>query len=83
MVAMVLVDELLSAGVREQLSDVLPLSAEQLSGFVGYLVSLHDLGKIEYSFQVQDEKTKQAIQSESTWQELSRASGMKRQDRVF
>ena len=70
MVAMVLVDELLSAGVREQLCDDLSMDRDQLTGFVGYLVSLHDLGKIEYSFQVKDEEIRQAIESESTLHEV-------------
>lgn len=70
MVAIVLVEELLSAGVREQLCNNLSLNEDQLTGFVGYLVSLHDLGKIEYSFQVQDEETRQAIESDLTLHEV-------------
>ena len=52
-VAETLLFELLSCGVRKQLSDALSLDREQLAAFVGYLVSLHDIGKIEYSFQAQ------------------------------
>lgn len=69
-VATVILDELLSAGVRAQLCDNLSLDSDQLRGFVGYLVSLHDLGKIEYSFQVQNEDMRRAIESDRCMQEV-------------
>ena len=69
-VAGVLLQQLLSAGTREQLAEELSLDADRLVGFVQFLVSLHDIGKIEYSFQVQDEKTRQIIELDGTMQEV-------------
>ena len=44
----------LSAGTRRFLQDALHLDGPGLEAFLGYLVSLHDIGKIEYGFQSKD-----------------------------
>lgn len=69
-VAGVLLQELLCVGVREQLSQELSLNGDKLLAFVEYLVSLHDLGKIEYSFQAQNGKTQQVLENEPELQEI-------------
>ena len=53
-VAQTLTDEYLSNGTRELLQSVFQLNRESLRAFIGYLVSLHDIGKIEYSFQAKN-----------------------------
>ena len=50
-VAQVLLEQFMSEGDRDILSENLGLKGEELLQFVGYLVSLHDIGKLEYSFQ--------------------------------
>ena len=69
-VAEVLVEELLSAGVKNQLVRDLSLDPDRLPGFVGYLASLHDIGKIEYSFQAQDQTMREKLELESAFSEL-------------
>lgn len=41
----------LPEGTREQLAQGLHLQGDQLKAFVGYFVSLHDIGKVNYYFQ--------------------------------
>lgn len=53
-VAQVLVRTYLSPGTRRLLGSLLGLDKTGLEGFIGYLVSLHDIGKIEYNFQAKD-----------------------------
>lgn len=48
----------LPAGSRKQLCRGLNLSTRQLEQFVGYFVSLHDIGKINYYFQAMQEDRK-------------------------
>ncbi len=50
-VAQVLLEEVLSPGTRHQLARLLGVRAEKLPGWVGYLASLHDIGKAEGQFQ--------------------------------
>lgn len=50
-VAQVLLEEVLSPGSRRQLSRLLGIGEEDLSGWVGYFASLHDVGKIDGQFQ--------------------------------
>ena len=69
-VAQILVSELLSAGVRAQLSSALSLNEKELVDFVGYLVSVHDISKLEYSFQAQNEELRQALEHEPQFVQL-------------
>lgn len=48
----------LSEGSRQLVSELLGLTEDELSDFVAYLVSLHDIGKIEYNFQCKDPEMK-------------------------
>ena len=57
-------DDYISAGMKTQLQTELQLSPDQLRAFLGYLVSLHDIGKIEYCFQSKDPETKQLLLKE-------------------
>ena len=54
-VAQVLFDLLLSFGAKKRLADSLGIADTELRDLIGYLVSLHDIGKLEYSFQMQDD----------------------------
>ena len=49
-----LMAEYLSEGSRRLAAEQLGLSEEELTDFMRYLVSLHDIGKIEYHFQCKD-----------------------------
>lgn len=61
-IAEVLAVEMLSDGVREQLSTDLGFRCkDDLVDFIGYLVSLHDIGKIEYNFQSKDETMRKLL----------------------
>ena len=60
-VAQVLVDEYLSPGIVELLSTQLSLDRNSLIRFVRYLVCLHDVGKLDYSFQVRDERLREKL----------------------
>ena len=44
----------LAPGTRALVAELLGISEEALIAFVSYLVSLHDIGKIEYHFQCKD-----------------------------
>ena len=48
----------LSVGSRQLVAEQLSLNEDELSAFMAYLVSLHDIGKIEYHFQCKDPETK-------------------------
>lgn len=50
-VAQVLVEKMAAPGVQRKLSTALSCTAEEMEKLVGYLVSLHDIGKIEPQFQ--------------------------------
>ncbi len=54
-IAQCLLTDYLSEGNRRQLGAALGLNPDELRRFVGYLVSLHDVGKLDYSFQSGDE----------------------------
>ena len=56
-----LTEHFLSCGTRKQISEGLMLSVEELPSFIGYFVSLHDIGKIHYSFQSKDPVTKEKL----------------------
>lgn len=56
-----LMSEYLSAGSRRLTADVLDVTEEELAGFMAYLVSLHDIGKIEYHFQCKDPDMKSKL----------------------
>ena len=48
----------LSDGCRQLVSGLLGLTEDELSDFMAYLISLHDIGKIEYHFQCKDPEMK-------------------------
>ena len=48
----------LSNGSRQLVASQLNMSEEELSDFMAYFVSLHDIGKIEYHFQCKDPEMK-------------------------
>ncbi|MCR4764219.1 MAG: CRISPR-associated helicase Cas3' [Lachnospiraceae bacterium] len=50
-VAQILLDRFVSIGDKEILLDETGMDGESLRNFIGYFVSLHDIGKIDYSFQ--------------------------------
>lgn len=49
-----LMSEYLSEGSRRLAAELLGLTTEALCDFMAYLVSLHDIGKLEYYFQCKD-----------------------------
>ena len=50
-VAQVLFEQMLAPGVRRQLCKRLSCNLTKLKQWVGYLVALHDIGKVEGQFQ--------------------------------
>jgi len=56
-----LMKEYLSDGSRQLVADQLNLSEDDLADFMAYLVSLHDIGKIEYHFQCKDPDMKERL----------------------
>ena len=64
-VAQCLMSEYVSEGNQNLLSEATGLESEELSDFVGYLVSLHDIGKLEYSFQAQDEEYRKRVSEDA------------------
>lgn len=62
--AQILFDKMLSDGTAQLLSSLMRLERIQLRQFVGYLVSLHDIGKIDYYFQAQDSQMKELLIAE-------------------
>ena len=69
-VAQVLAREFLSSGVRELLSKQLSLGKTDLLCFLGYLVALHDVGKLDYSFQVRDDQLREKLLDQVELQEI-------------
>ena len=63
-VAQVIFDCYLSDGVKNLLRQQLKLDTENLRNFLGYYVSLHDIGKIEINFQSNDSYTLQLLKLE-------------------
>ena len=55
----------LCAGTRKQLARDMHLDENQLLSFIGYLASLHDIGKIHYSFQSMDADMKAFLKDSS------------------
>ena len=53
-VAQMLFDQYLCKGTKELVCKSMNLSEEKARAFIGYLVSIHDIGKIEYNFQAKD-----------------------------
>lgn len=51
----------LSAGTRKKLSQILDVSENELEMFLGYLASVHDIGKLEYHFQCKDPNMKECF----------------------
>ena len=62
-VAQVLASDYLSEGERLLLAEALGIGRDSAISFVGYLASLHDIGKLEYSFQAQSETGREMISS--------------------
>ena len=60
-----LTNKLLSCGTRKQLADGIQLPIDELPSFIGYFVSLHDIGKIHYSFQSKDPGMKEMLKQEN------------------
>ena len=54
----------LQSGVRKLLCETSSMKEERLSRFCGYLASLHDIGKVSYSFQAADAATKEKMDME-------------------
>lgn len=54
----------ISEGDHNLLARCLDLDGPSLFRFVGYLASLHDIGKLEYSFQAQNEDLRERIKQE-------------------
>ena len=57
-------DHYISAGMKVLLQTELQLAPDKMRAFLGYLVSLHDIGKIESCFQSKDPETKQLLSKE-------------------
>lgn len=51
----------LSAGTRKNLSQILDVGEKELEEFLGYLASVHDIGKLEYHFQCKDPSMKECF----------------------
>ncbi len=60
-VAQELVRTFLSPGIKKLLCEGMNLTEENLVEFLGYFVSLHDIGKIHYNFQSSDLDMKQKL----------------------
>ncbi len=69
-IAQCLLTDYLSEGNRRQLGTALGLNAQELRRFVGTLVSLHDVGKLEYSFQCRDEDMHTTLAADPVLREL-------------
>lgn len=61
-VARTLYESWLSNGSRQLLSQVLALTEAETGSFLGYLTSVHDIGKIEYHFQCKDPSVRELYQ---------------------
>ena len=64
-VAQYLCSYYISDGIKQQLERELTLDDNSFKQFIGYLVSLHDIGKIEFSFQAKDPETKTLLVKDS------------------
>ena len=83
----------LSEGSRRLVAKLLGLTEAELADFMAYLVSLHDIGKIEYHFQCKDPQMKEALKKlgvdkgyigkENTRHEKTGATVLRRQWRVL
>ena len=56
-----LMKEYLAQGSRTMVAKLLGLTEEELTAFMAYLVSVHDIGKIEYHFQCKDPQMKEQL----------------------
>ena len=56
--AQIIYREVLAPGNRELLGETMQLDEDEMVSLIGYWVSLHDIGKIEFMFQCKDEQTK-------------------------
>ena len=63
-VAQILLNQYLSPGERAVLQKHLKIKETQLKSFVGYLASVHDIGKIEYNFQSKEPQTREMLEKE-------------------
>ena len=69
-----LMKKYLAPGSRTLVANLLGISEEELIAFMAYLVSLHDIGKIEYHFQckdpqMQEELTKMGVRKSTVGKE--------------
>ncbi len=69
-VAQCLEDHYLSEGDIRQLTNALGLNTDELRQFIGYLVSMHDVGKLEYSFQCSSPEMHDKLAIEPSLHEL-------------
>ena len=60
-VAQVIFDRYLSPSTKKLLDDEIKLDADDVRAFLGYFVSLHDIGKIEFSFQYKDPSSRESL----------------------
>ena len=51
----------LSTGTRKILAQTLAIGEDELEQFLGYLASVHDIGKLEYHFQSKDPRMKACL----------------------
>ena len=63
-VAQTLFDHFLSEGTCGRLKDKMEMDRNELRDFIGYFVSLHDIGKIHYRFQVMNREMEEKIPEE-------------------
>ena len=63
-VAQTLFDHFLSEGTCGRLKDKMDMDRNELRDFVGYFVSLHDIGKIHYRFQIMNREMEEKIPEE-------------------
>ncbi len=54
--AQIIYREILAPGNRELLGETMQLDEDEMVSLIGYWVSLHDIGKIEFMFQCKDEQ---------------------------
>ena len=66
-IAQSIYSDVLCNGVREQLQRLLGMNMQQVRVFIGYLASLHDVGKIEGRFQVKEAGMAQLLQEEALY----------------
>ncbi|MBQ3681712.1 MAG: CRISPR-associated helicase Cas3' [Succinimonas sp.] len=61
-VSQLLFDRYLAPGLKKLLEQELQLTPDDMREFLGYFVSLHDIGKIEFCFQSKDPQTRERLQ---------------------